>query len=89
MRLTTNYLVLVEREIFLGTPLRKVIDAMNETDAPGSGSLEEQLHAFYEERKYLEGELGISDARELVTMVQSLEAQLIDLYQQQEEEVAK
>ncbi|MGI4788641.1 MAG: hypothetical protein ACRYFS_07300 [Janthinobacterium lividum] len=61
----------------------------NDVGLPDAGSLEGQLNSLYEDREYLERELGLSDARELVTMVRSLEAQLIDLYQQQEEEQTK
>ncbi len=43
-------------------------------------SLTIQLESLYEERAYLTEEIGISDARDVVAMVRSLEAQLNDLY---------
>ena len=43
-------------------------------------SLTIQLESLYEERAYLNEEIGISDARDVVAMVRSLEAQLNDLY---------
>jgi len=52
-------------------------------------ALQEQLEHFSQQQEYLERELGVSDAHELVAMVRSLEAQLIDLYAQKEEENAK
>jgi hypothetical protein len=45
-------------------------------------SLTLQLESLYEERAFLGGEIGISDARDVVAMVRSLEAQLNDLYAQ-------
>jgi hypothetical protein len=50
-----------------------VMDAMTQ-------SLTIQLESLYEERAYLTEEIGISDARDVVAMVRSLEAQLNDLY---------
>ena len=44
-----------------------------------------QLESLYEERAYLAAEIGVSDAREIVAMVRSLEAQLNDLYAQRRE----
>ena len=41
-----------------------------------------QLESLYEERAFLAQEIGISDARDIVAMVRSLEAQLNDLYAQ-------
>ena len=45
-------------------------------------SLTLQLESLYEERAFLDQEIGISDARDIVAMVRSLEAQLNDLYAQ-------
>ncbi len=45
-------------------------------------SLTLQLESLYEERAFLASEIGISDAREVVAMVRSLETQLNDLYAQ-------
>ena len=45
-------------------------------------SLTLQLESLYEERAYLAQEIGVSDARDIVAMVRSLEAQLNDLYAQ-------
>ena len=42
-------------------------------------SLTLQLESLYEERAFLDQEIGISDARDIVAMVRSLEAQLNDL----------
>ena len=49
-------------------------------------SLTLQLESLYEERAYLAQEIGISDARDIVAMVRSLEAQLNDLYAQVDRE---
>lgn len=49
----------------------------------------EPPHSLSNEREYLERELGTADARELVLMIRSLEAQLVDLYQAKEEEEKK
>ena len=49
------------------------MDTMNQ-------SITIQLESLYEERAYLSEEIGISDARDVVAMVRSLEAQLNDLY---------
>jgi hypothetical protein len=40
------------------------------------------LESLYEERAFLAAEIGISDARDIVAMVRSLEAQLNDMYGQ-------
>jgi hypothetical protein len=45
-------------------------------------SLSLQLESLYEERAFLAAEIGISDARDIVAMVRSLEAQLNDMYGQ-------
>jgi len=45
-------------------------------------SLTLQLESLYEERAFLAQEIGVSDARDIVAMVRSLEAQLNDLYAQ-------
>jgi hypothetical protein len=45
-------------------------------------SLTLQLESLYEERAFLAAEIGISDSRDIVAMVRSLEAQLNDLYAQ-------
>ena len=58
---------------------------MNPAEMTEMASLQAQLNDLYEEREYLEGELGLADARGLVAMVRSLEAQLADLYQEKEE----
>lgn len=49
-------------------------------------SLTLQLESLYEERAFLDQEIGISDARDIVAMVRSLEAQLNDLYAQVDRE---
>ena len=46
-------------------------------------SLVEQLESLYKERSVLQSELNTSDAEEIVRMVRSMEAQLTELYTQQ------
>ena len=46
-------------------------------------SLVEQLESLYKERALLQSELNTSDADEIVRMVRSMEAQLSELYAQQ------
>ena len=46
-------------------------------------SLVEQLESLYKERSVLQSELNTSDADEIVLMVRSMEAQLNELYTQQ------
>lgn len=55
--------------------------ANNETNDFG---LETQLEALYFEKEQLEKEIGISDAKDIIAMVQNLEEQLVDLYQEKE-----
>lgn len=43
-----------------------------------------QLEAVYADRELLQKELGVSDARDLIHMVRSMEIQLNDLYRDQE-----
>lgn len=50
------------------------------------GGLEHQLAALYQEREILEGAIGVSDANQLVEMVQSMSAQLSSFYAKQEAE---
>jgi len=44
------------------------------------GSLEDQLNSLYAEREILEKELGVSDAKEIITMFRSLDSQLVTMY---------
>ena len=47
---------------------------------PTLESLQQQLEALYAEREWLNNQLGTFDAESVVTMMQSLEAQLADMY---------
>jgi hypothetical protein len=47
---------------------------------PTLESLQQQLEALYAEREWLNNQLGTVDAESVVTMLQSLEAQLADMY---------
>jgi len=47
---------------------------------PTLESLQQQLEALYAEREWLNNQLGTFDAESVVTMLQSLEAQLADMY---------
>lgn len=47
---------------------------------PTLESLQQQLEALYAEREWLNSQLGTIDAESVVTMLQSLEAQLADMY---------
>jgi photoactive yellow protein len=47
-------------------------------------AMEAQLISLYAEREKLHRELGIADADDLIAMIRNLEAQLRDLYRQQE-----
>lgn len=49
-------------------------------DAGSAGNMQSQLVALYEEKRRLFEELGIADADEIISMIRSLEAQLVDLY---------
>ncbi|MEM7621591.1 MAG: hypothetical protein AAF235_00120 [Planctomycetota bacterium] len=50
------------------------------SDATMTESLEQQLRALYQERELLEERFGASSAEEIMSMVESLEAQLRDFY---------
>ncbi|MCS6984641.1 MAG: hypothetical protein NZM25_05910 [Leptospiraceae bacterium] len=54
-------------------------------EIPESGSMEGQLVLLYQEKEFLERELGTSDPQELVAMVKSLEEQLATLYAEKEQ----
>lgn len=47
-------------------------------------SLELQLNLLYSEKEYLEKELNVSNAEDLISMVRSLSMQLEDLYRERE-----
>ncbi len=49
---------------------------------PLQGDMETQLHTLYEERQQLAQVLGTADAKQIIALVASLEAQLVDLYRQ-------
>lgn len=57
---------------------------MKEQDAMGDRSMELQLMALYHDREFLERNLGVSEAAEIVAMVRSMEEQLKDVYQERE-----
>ena len=57
---------------------------MQPTAFETQGGLEDQLSSLYLEREFLEDTLGVSDARQLVEMVQSMSAQLSSFYGDQE-----
>ncbi|QDV06143.1 hypothetical protein Poly30_16480 [Planctomycetes bacterium Poly30] len=57
---------------------------MEPTAFESHGGLEHQLAALYQERETLEQVLGVSDAQQLVDMVQSMSAQLESLYAERE-----
>ena len=44
------------------------------------GGLVAQLHALYAERERLHATIGTADADDIIALIASLEAQLIDLY---------
>ena len=47
---------------------------------PMTNSLIQQLESLYADRELLHRELNVSEAKELIHMVRSMEAQLNDLY---------
>ena len=47
---------------------------------PMMSSLIQQLESLYAEREMLHRELNVSEASEVIHMVRSMEAQLVDLY---------
>jgi hypothetical protein len=47
--------------------------------------LNEQLHSLYKEKEELQSALGVSDARDVILMVQNLEEQLCALYAERQE----
>ena len=54
-------------------------------DAPADSPLVEQLHSMYAEREHLEKRLGVSDAQDIIAMVECLELQLKEFYALKEE----
>ena len=58
----------------------------NSLEGPGEiGGMEMQLASLYSEREMLQEALGTADAADIIAMVQSLEAQCCDLYQEKED----
>ena len=49
-----------------------------------TSSLIQQLESLYADRELLHRELNVSEAKDLIHMVRSMEAQLVDLYAEQE-----
>ncbi len=45
-----------------------------------TSSLIQQLESLYADRELLHRELNVSEAKDLIHMVRSMEAQLVDLY---------
>jgi hypothetical protein len=56
---------------------------MHPITQPEPNSIEEQLHALYVEKEYLQEHLGVSDADLIVALVKNLEAQISELHQNQ------
>lgn len=57
---------------------------MEPTVIENQGGLEHQLAALYRERELLEETLGVSDTGQLVSMVESMSAQLASMYSERE-----
>lgn len=66
----------------------KRTEAVEPPAPPASAeSMDEQLNSLYAERDFMAQEIGISDGHGIVEMVRSLEAQLVDLYEEREDAV--
>jgi hypothetical protein len=57
---------------------------MHPITQPEPNSIEEQLHALYVEKEYLQEHLGVSDADSIVALVKNLEAQISERHQNRE-----
>lgn len=49
-------------------------------------SLEEQLISLYREKELLEENLGFADAQQIIDMINSMNAQLVALYEEKDGE---
>lgn len=69
------------------SPQQRYPNPMEPTVIENQGGLEHQLAALYQERELLEQAIGVSDATQLVAMVESMSAQLSSMYSERENSI--